>query len=124
MKHLIYMAITLAGISSPLVSQANEKLCVPSTTDLPSIVPVEGIVPGDYNLWNTNCGRYVFNHINQPTDASWSDPNTGAFINYGFAANTVTELESDSGNITVAAQINGWSIADSGVHRLSGNVYP
>lgn len=120
MKPLIYVIIILAGVSAPLASQADGKRCVPDTTNPGSNVPTEWIVPGDYNLWNTNCGRYVFNYIDQPADASYHDPNTGAFFNYGFATNTVTELESDSGNMTVAAQINGWSIVDNGVHWLFG----
>ena len=120
MKHLIYMTLVLAGVLSPLVSQADGERCVPITTDLQSIIPTERIVPGDYNLWVTNCGHYVFNYIDQPADASYHDPNTGAFFNYGFATNTVTELESDSGNMTVAAQINSWTTVGTGVHWSFG----
>jgi hypothetical protein len=120
MKYLIYVTMVLTALFLPLVAQADGDRCVPGTTDLRSIVPTEWIVPGDYNVWNTNCAHYVFNYIDQPEDASYYNPDSGAFFNYGFATNTVTELESDNGNGTVAAQINGWSIVDTGVHWLFG----
>ena len=120
MKHLICVTLLCAAFVAPLTSRADNGRCVPGTLDLESISPPSWTVPGDYNLWTTNCGHYVFNQIDQPADASWFVPSTGTFINYGLATNTITELESDNGNKTVAAQINGWSIVDSGLHWLFG----
>ena len=77
-------------------------------------------MPGDYKLWNTYCAHYIFNYINRPVDASYYNPDTGRFFNYGFATNTITQLETDQRNSTVAAQINGWSLVRSGLHNLFG----
>lgn len=112
--------VALWGMTWAMTSSAADGICEPLTTDLRSLIPEEWIVPGDYHLWNTNCAQYVYNYIDRPEDASWFDPETGGFFNYGFATNTVTELDSDEGNGTVAAQINGWSYVDSGVHWLFG----
>lgn len=120
MKKLILVLLTLPTMFPIAIAHASGKECVPATTDLRSIVPEEWIVPGEYNVWNTNCAHYVFNYIDRPEDASFYDPETGAFFNYGFATNTVTELDTDDGNGTVAAQINGWSMVESGVHWLFG----
>jgi len=119
MKNPIKTVIALAAILSPLVAVA-DKECMPATTDLRTIIPEEWIVPGDYKLWNTNCGHYVYNYIDRPQDASFYEPQNGAFFNYGFATNTITELDYDDRNGTVAAQINGWSIINSGTHWLFG----
>lgn len=119
MKNLKKIAFVLAVLASPLLSAA-EKECLPGTTQLRSIVPEEWLVPGDYRVWNTNCAHYVFNYVNRPEDASFYSPESGAFFNYGFATNTITELDYDDNNGTVAAQINGWSMVHSGVHWLFG----
>jgi len=62
----------------------------------------------------------VFNYIHRPEEATYHNADTGRFFNYGFATNTVTELDADQYNFTVAAQINGWSLVRSGVHNLFG----
>jgi len=120
MKYLINTIIGVAAISAPMLISAADGKCVPATTDLRSIVPEEWIVPGDYKVWNTNCAQYVFNYASSPENTSFYDPESGAFFNYGFATNTITELDVDHGNGTVAAQINGWSMVNSGVHWLFG----
>jgi len=120
MKHLIGILFALSAISTPLISTAAEKGCLPPTTDIHSVVPQEWMVPGDYNLWTTNCGHYVFNYVDHIEDTSFYNPDTGEFFNYGFATNTITELEVDHNNGTVGAQINSWSIVRSGVHQLFG----
>lgn len=120
MKYLKKILLGVAVISSPLAVNAAEGDCVPTTTDLRSIVPDAWIVPGDYKVWNTNCAHYVFNYANRPEDTSFYNPESGAFFNYGFATNTITELDVDNGNGTVAAQINSWSLVSSGVHWLFG----
>jgi len=120
MKKVISVLLALPIVFSTTTAHASEKGCVPATTDLRSIIPEVWIVPGEYDVWNTNCAHYVFNYIDRPEDASFYDPDTGAFFNYGFATNTVTELSTDDGNGTVAAQINGWSMVESGVHWLFG----
>ena len=120
MNHLVKAIIGITAISSPLFIHAAEGDCVPGTTDLRTIVPEEWMVPGDYKVWNTNCAHYVFNYVNRPEDTSFYDPQSGAFFNYGFATNTITELDVDHGNGTVAAQLNGWSMVKSGVHWLFG----
>jgi len=120
MKHLIGTIFALATLSTPLITNAADKGCLPPTTDIHSVVPQDWIVPGKYNLWTTNCGHYVFNYVNRVEDTSFYNPDTGEFFNYGFATNTITELAEDNNNGTVAAQINGWSLVRSGVHQLFG----
>lgn len=120
MKYLMHTFYGLAMFCMLPFFDPAEASCTPPTNDLRSIVPEEWIVPGDYNVWNTDCAHYVFNHAKRPEDTSFFNPETGAFFNYGFATNTITELDADQGNGTVAAQINGWSMVDSGVHWLFG----
>jgi hypothetical protein len=120
MNKRVNALVALLGMAWVMTTSAADGVCEPATTDLRTLIPEEWIVPGDYHLWNTNCAQYVYNFIDRPEDASFYDPETGAFFNYGFATNTVTELASDQGNGTVAAQINGWSFVDSGVHWLFG----
>ena len=120
MKLLTGLFFALAAISTPLISNAAEKGCQPPTTDIHSIIPQDWIVPGAYKLWTTNCGHYVFNYVNRVEDTFFYNPDTGEFFNYGFATNTITELEEDHNNGTVAAQINGWSLVQSGIHQLFG----
>lgn len=120
---MIRMNIALIGLAALCAlpfSNTAQAACTAPTTDLRSIVPEEWIVPGDYNVWNTDCAHYVFNYVDRPEDTSFFNPETGAFFNYGFATNTVTELDTDSGNGTVAAQINSWSKVSSGTHWLFG----
>lgn len=120
MNHLAITIIGMSLIASPLALFAAEGACTPPTTDLRSNVPDEWLVPGDYKVWNSNCAHYIFNHATRPEETSFYDPESGAFFNYGFATNTITELEVDHGNGTVAAQINGWSQVSSGEHWLFG----
>lgn len=120
MKNILTIIFALAVLSSPSGGSAAEGNCSPLTTDIYTIIPQHWIVPGDYKVWNTDCGHYVFNYINRPEDASYHDALTGNFFNYGFATNTVTDLDADQNNFTVAAQINGWSLVRSGVHNLFG----
>ncbi len=94
--------------------------CKAPTKDIHSVIPSEWIIPGEYRGWNTDCVHYVFNYIEDPSDASYYVPETGRFFNYGFATNTITDLEGDNNNATVAAQINAWSSVRSGVHKLFG----
>ncbi len=120
MKNLLKLIFVLTVLSTPSIGSAAEGPCSPLTTDLYSNIPQEWIAPGDYKLWNTDCGHYVFNYINRPEDASYYNAGTGKFFNYGFATNTITELDADQYNFTVAAQINGWSLVRSGIHNLFG----
>ena len=120
MKNLPNIVFVLAALSTPLTGGAAEGPCSPLTTDLYANIPQEWIVPGDYKVWNTDCGHYVFNYIGRPEEATYHNADTGRFFNYGFATNTVTELDADQYNFTVAAQINGWSLVRSGVHNLFG----
>lgn len=120
MKHVLIIFFFLAALSRAAAGAAAEGGCTPLTNDPYTIVPQEWIVPGDYKVWNTDCGHYVFNYINRPEDATYHNRDTGGFFNYGFATNTVTELDADQYNFTVAAQINGWSLVRSGVHNLFG----
>jgi hypothetical protein len=120
MKNLPKIILVLAAMSNPSISSTDEGGCSPLTTDLYSIIPQSWIVPGDYRVWNTDCGHYVFNYANRPEDATYYNPGTGKFFNYGFATNTITELDADHNNFTVAAQINGWSLVRSGMHNLFG----
>lgn len=120
MKYTGYARIVISTLFVFLAVDDAEASCTPPTSDLRSIVPEEWIVPGDYNLWTTDCGHYVYNYVNRPEDTSFYEPETGAFFNYGYAANVATELEEDNGNGTVAAQINGWSFVKSGSHSLFG----
>lgn len=120
MKSIFQAIFVLTALINPLVGSAGEGPCSPLTTDFYSIVPQDWIVPGDYKVWNTDCGQYVFNYINRPEDASYYNPNGGNFFNYGFATNTITQLDTDQHNFTVAAQINGWSLVQSGAHNLFG----
>lgn len=120
MKNRVKILIGIAAVMAPILLIAAEGDCKPPTTNLRSIVPDEWLVPGDYKVWNTNCAQYVFNYASRPEDTSFYDPESGAFFNYGFATNTITELDEDHGNGTVAAQINGWSLVNSGVHWLFG----
>ena len=120
MKLQTFVLLALAAMFSPSTANAADNGCLPLTTDLHSIIPPHWITPGDYNVWNTNCTHYVFNYSNRLEDMSYYNPDTGDFFNYGFATNTVTELEADDNNGTVAAQINSWSIVRSGVHKLFG----
>ena len=120
MKNLLIIIFASAVLSSPSDGRATEGNCSPLTTDIYSIIPLDWIVPGNYKVWNTDCGHYVFNYINRPEDASYHDAETGNFFNYGFATNTITDLDADQYNFTVAAQINGWSLVRSGVHNLFG----
>ena len=120
MKSILQVIFVLTALLNPLVSSAAEGPCSPLTPDLYSIIPQDWIVPGDYKVWNTDCGHYVFNYINRPEDATYHNSDGGNFFNYGFATNTVTELDTDQNNFTVAAQINGWSLVQSGSHNLFG----
>jgi len=116
-KNALAVLAVLCSLPLTLTIQAD---CTVPTTDLRSLVPEEWIVPGDYNVWNTDCAHYVFNYVKRPEDTSFFNPDTGAFFNYGFATNTITELDADHGNGTVAAQINSWSKVSSGTHWLFG----
>ena len=120
MKSMLKVIFVLTALFNPLLSSAAEGPCSTPTTDLYSIIPLDWIVPGDYKVWNTDCSHYVFNYISRPEDATYYNPDTGNLFNYGFATNTVTRLDSDQNNFTVAAQINGWSQVQSGVHNLFG----
>ena len=78
MNYRVTTIIALAAILSPLTALA-DKQCLPGTTDISSIVPEEWTVPGDYKLWVTNCGHYVFNYAGRPEDTSFYDPDSGNF---------------------------------------------
>jgi hypothetical protein len=120
MKNSIQTTFVLAILAASLISSSAEGACLPPRTDLRTIVPDEWVTPGDYNLWNTNCAHYVFNYSDRLEDMTFYNPTTGRFFNYGFATNTVSDLEVDDNNGTVAAQINSWSLVKSGVHKLFG----
>ncbi|MGA9572605.1 MAG: hypothetical protein WBS20_01525 [Lysobacterales bacterium] len=120
MKNLLKITFVLATLANPPIGSAAEGTCSPLTNDPYTIIPQDWIAPGDYKVWNTDCGHYVFNYINRPEDATYHNTDTGKFFNYGFATNTITELDADQYNFTVAAQINGWSLVRSGVHNLFG----
>lgn len=120
MNYLVTAIIGITAIVSPLAGYAADGDCTPPTTDLRANVPDEWLVPGDYKVWNSNCAHYIFNYASRPEETSFYDPATGAFFNYGFATNTITALDADHGNGTVAAQINSWSQVSSGTHWLFG----
>ena len=120
MKNLPHIVFVLAALTATPIASAAEGPCSPLTTDLYANIPQEWVVPGDYKVWNTDCGHYVFNYISRPDAATYYNADSGRFFNYGFATNTVTELDADQYNFTVAAQINGWSLVRSGVHNLFG----
>jgi hypothetical protein len=120
MKKLIQTAFTLAMLATFFFSSSVQGNCLPSRTDLSTIVPEEWITPGNYNIWTTDCAHYVFNYSDRLEDMTFFNPETGRFFNYGFATNTVTDLDVDDNNGTVAAQINSWSLVQSGVHKLFG----
>jgi hypothetical protein len=120
MKRLIQTTFALTALVASFVSSSAQAACLPPRTDLHTIVPDEWVTPGDYNLWNTNCAHYVFNYSDRLEDMTFYNPTTGRFFNYGFATNTVSELDVDDNNGTVAAQINSWSMVKSGVHKLFG----
>ena len=120
MKSLVQTGFTLAVLAASFISSSVEGACLPPRTDLRTIVPDEWVTPGDYKLWNTNCAHYVFNYSDRLEDMTFYNPTTTRFFNYGFATNTITELDVDDNNGTVAAQINSWSMVKSGVHKLFG----
>jgi len=120
MKNLLIVVFILSALSNPSIGSAADGPCSPPTPDLYSNIPKEWIVPGDYKVWNTDCAHYVFNYVNRPEDATYYNAENGNFFNYGFATNTVTELDSDTYNFTVGAQINSWSLVRSGIHALFG----
>ena len=120
MKDLISTLIILSALVISFLPSSAQAVCLPPGNNIRDIVPEEWIVPGDYNVWNTNCAHYVFNYVDRREDLTYYNPETGRFYNYGFATNTITSLDVDDDNGTVAAQINAWSQVKSGVHKLFG----
>jgi hypothetical protein len=120
MKKKVLLTIILTILAAGFGPGSVLADCLPPRTDLRTIVPEEWITPGEYNLWNTDCAHYVFNYSDRLEDMTFYNPETGRFFNYGFATNTISELDSDDNNGTVAAQINSWSLVRSGVHKLFG----
>ncbi len=112
--------LALLVLFLPIMTHAAPISCKALDEDIYQVIPSQWVLPGEYRGWNTDCVHYVFNRITRPSDASYYVPETGRFLNYGFATNTITDLAGDSHNATVAAQINAWSSVRSGAHKLFG----
>ena len=54
MKRLISTVTILFALVIPLLPSNAQAACLPPGNDIRDIVPEEWIVPGNYNVWNTN----------------------------------------------------------------------